>query len=181
MAEESNVGLIKTLFVRLLRDNLFGGEELALLEPVNGPRPGKTHASIRFLSVEAQQHEITNYHGPAKPGDPDFSQKIKGEKYCKVRLTFFGVGAFQKAVEAQNLFRSSQRQFDMFAYIGFGHVGEVSDIPEEYLGRIEERATMVIEFYALIPATYNADYVETVSGEIIREGAPIPFEVTLIK
>lgn len=162
---------IKNVLMRIVRDNLFGGRELALIEPVNGPRPGEPHAAIGFLSAKAEPHEVYQYDDR----EDGFFEELRGERRCRFRITFFGRGAETKAIECQNLFQSTNRLFDFAPIAGFGEAGEVQDASTEYLGHYEERAFLNIELYANIAAEYPAGWIRNVHGDIVRDGLPDPY------
>jgi hypothetical protein len=158
---------IKLAFVRFVRDHIFGGEELALLEPFNGQRPAKTYCAIRFISANPEMHEVYDYDWNYETDRPD--QFLRGERYCKIRVTFFGVGANQLAVDTQNLFRSYHAQFSIMPITGFGFVGEVQDVTTENMAWQEERATFLVEVYANLSAKYEANNIENMPGDINRD------------
>lgn len=170
---------VSKAFMRLIRDNMFGGKELALIEPLNGPRPGVLHCTIGFIRARSLQNEVYDYEWDE--AEDENIEYLRGERYCQYRVTFFGVGAYQKAVDCQNLLRSNIGTFGIAPITGFGGVGEVQQATTEYLGHQEERAFFNIEVYANLSAAYAASYIETVQGDIVREGEPYPYEVTVIQ
>lgn len=156
--------------VRILRDDLFGGEEKVLIEPYNGPRPKGRYASLLMKSVEPDQHEV--YRFTEKRSDGRYIETVRGTKYCFIRIQFYNSGARQLAVDCQNLLRSHNRNFDLAPITGFGMVGEYTDISTEYMGRVEERVTMDVEVYALMSAEYDVGEIQFVKGLIVRDGDP---------
>lgn len=176
MREDWNATDVKSVekaLVRVLRDNLYGGEELVLIEPFNGPRPKVGYASVMMISCRSEQHEVYEYE---ERDNDELWEGVKGERYCRVRLQFFNTGSRQKAVDCQNLLRSTNRNFDMAPITGFGEVGEFQDITMEYLGKQEERTTMTVELYANMSAEYLSNNIEVVKGDIIHGGKePLPY------
>lgn len=168
---------IEKRFAVCLRDNLFDGREQVVIEPFNGPRPKGCYASVQVASVNTQQHEVRDYVLDDVEADdidagmmePAFLEVVKGEKYIRLRLQFFNSGARQKAVDAQNLLKSSNRNFDIMPVSGISHVGDVNDITTEYMGKIEERAYIDVEIYALLSAEYEVTNIERAGGDIISD------------
>lgn len=163
----TNVKAVEKALVRVLRDNLYGGEELVLIEPFNGPRPKVSYASVMMVSARAEPHEVYEYE---TRNDDKYWEALKGERYCKLRVQFFNTGSRQKAVDCQNLLRSTNRNFDMAPITGFGDIGEFQDVTTEYLGKQEERTVMDVELYANMSAEYLSNNIEVVKGDIIRDG-----------
>ena len=169
----TNVKAVEKALVRVLRDNLYGGEELVLIEPFNGPRPKVGYASVMMVSASPEQHEVYEYE--TKDND-EYWEAVRGERYCKLRIQFFNTGSRQKAVDCQNLLRSNNRNFDMAPITGLGNVGEFQDATIEYLGKQEERTVMDVEVYANMSAEYLSNNIEVVRGDIIRDGnEPLPY------
>lgn len=162
----ADVRTIEKALVRVLRDNLYGGEEVVLIEPFNGPRPRGAYASLAMIACRAEPHEVYDYD--ERDGD-ELWEGVKGERYCRLRLQFYNAGARQRAVDCQNLLRSTNRNFDMAPITGFGEVGEFQDITAEYLGKQEERATMTVELYANLSAEYRSNNIEIVTGDIVHD------------
>lgn len=166
---------IKKAFMRLIRDNMFEKKELVLIEPVNGPRPDVLHATVHFIAARPLQNEVYDYEWD-EPTD-EYTEFLRGERYCKVRVTFFGRGAEQKAVDCQNLLRSNIALFGIAPITGFGSVGEVQDVTTGYTAMQEERATFIVELYANLSAKFAAQYIDAIEGDIVHEGVPYPYEV----
>ena len=162
----TNVKAVEKALVRVLRDNLFGGEELVLIEPFNGPRPKVAYASVMMVSASPEQHEVYDYE--TKEND-EYWESVKGERYCKLRIQFFNTGARQKAVDCQNLLRSTNRNFDMAPITGLGWIGDFQSVTTEYLGKQEERAVMDVEVYANMSAEYLSNNIEVVKGDIVHD------------
>jgi hypothetical protein len=158
---------VEKTFMRILRDNLYDGEELVVVEPFNGSRPKKPYASVMTVFVHAEPHEVYGYE---ERDNDELWEAVKGERYCRLRIQFFNTGSRQKAVDCQNLLRSSNRNFDMAAIMGLGQVGDVQTLTTEYLGKQEERAYMDVEFYANMSAEYLSNNIEIVKGDIVRDG-----------
>jgi hypothetical protein len=169
----TNVKAVEKALVRVLRDNLYNGEELVLIEPFNGPRPKVSYASLMMVSASPEQHEVYEYE--TKEND-EYWESLKGERYCKLRIQFFNTGAGQKAVDCQNLLRSTNRNFDMAPITGFGEIGTAEVFSTNYLGKDEVRAKVDIELYANMSAEYLSNNVEVVKGDIVRDGKePLPY------
>lgn len=174
-ANASTVKEVSKALMRLIRDNMFEGRELALIEPLNGPRPDVTHCTIAFIRARPFQHPIKRWE---KRGDALF-EVIRGTRYCQYRVTFFGVGAYQMAVDCQNWAKSVLGvEFTLSPIVGFGQLGEVQSATTRYLGIQEERAFFNMDVYAKFSAEYEWQQVEHVVGDILRDGdEAIPFEV----
>lgn len=170
----TDVKSIEKALVRVLRDNLYGGKELVLIEPFNGPRPKVSYASVMMVSCRSELHEVYDYE--ERDGD-ELWEGVKGERYCRLRIQFFNTGSRQKAVDCQNLLHSTNRNFDMAPITGFGEVGEFQDITAEYLGKLEERTTLTVELYANMSAEYLSNSIEVVKGDIVHDGGrPQPYQ-----
>lgn len=165
---------IEKTFASVLRENLYGGEELVVIEPFHGSRPAKPHASIMLVWAHAEPHEVYEYEDR---DDGEFWEGVKGERFCRMRIQFFDTGARQKAIDCQNLLRSSNRNFDIVAITGFGGIGDVQEFSTEYLGKQEERAYLDVEFYANLSAEYKSNWIEKVRGDIVHDGTnPQPYD-----
>lgn len=163
----TDVKAVEKAMVRVLRDNLYGGEELVLIEPFNGPRPKVSYAAVMMVSTRPEQHEVFDYEDN---GDGGLTEYLRGERYCKMRIQFFNTGARQKAVDCQNLLRSSNRNFDLTPITGFGEIGEYQDVTTEYLGKLEERTVLDVWLYANMSAAYEIGKVTKVKGDILLDG-----------
>lgn len=171
----TNVKEVEKALVRVLRDNLYGGKELVVIEPFNGPRPKDPYASVMMVACRAEQHEEYEYE---TKDDDEFWEAVKGERYCKLRIQFFNTGSRQKAVDCQNLLRSTNRLFDMAPITGFGEIGEFQGGTREMLGKQEEWTYLDVELYANMSAEYLSNSIETVIGDIARDGKePLPYVV----
>lgn len=166
---------VSKAFMRLVRDNMFAGQELALIEPLNGPRPGVLHCTIGFIRARPFQHPIKRWE---KRGD-DLFEVIRGTRYCQYRVTFFGAGAYQKAVDCQNWMKSVVgAEFTLSPIVGFGQIQEVQQATTEYLGRQEERAFFNVDLYAKFSAEFKWDNIEQVVGDVLRDGdEAIPIQI----
>lgn len=171
----STVMDVSKAFMRLIRDNVFEGKELALIEPLNGPRPGVLYCTIGFIRARPFQHPIKRWE---QRGDKLY-EVIRGTRYCQYRVSFFGVGAYQKAVDCQNWMKSViGAEFTLAPIIGFGQLHEVQEATTRYLGRQEERAFFNVDLYAKFSSEYPWFPIERVVGSIYRDGVDeIPFEI----
>lgn len=164
---DSNATTIKGVgnaLLRLIRDNIFGGLELALLEPLDGPRPDAPHCTIAFVQARPHQRPIRRY----EQRDDGLYEIIRGTRYCRYRITFFGDDAYQKAIDCQNRIMSALGAEFMLAPIaGFGQLHEVREATAEYLGRQEERAFFDIDLYAKFSAEYPWHPIGRVVGEAL--------------
>lgn len=169
----TDVRSVEKALVRVLRDNLYGGEELVVIEPFNGPRPKGPYASLLLTACKPEAHEVFEYEDR---GDDELRETVKGERYCTARISFYNSTSRQKAADCQNLLRSSNRNFDLTPITGFGEIGEFENATAEILGRQEERAVLAVEFYANLSAAYLSNNIEAVKGNIVHEGAtPHPY------
>lgn len=165
---------ISAALMRLVRENMFGGQELALIEPFQGPRPKYMYCSIGFQNARPMQRFVERWD---KRGN-DIYQILRGTRYCSYRLTFIGVGAYQKAVECQNWIKSVQgAEFTLAPVIGFGRVGEAQNITTENLAYQEERAFFNLDMYAKFSFELKWDEIDRVTGEFNRDGDDIPFGI----
>ncbi len=164
MAEATDILSISKAFVRLIRDNIFGGEELALIEPFNAPRPPKTHCTVKFLRAQMHQYPVKEWKNSPQ-GNGELVETIRGTRYCTYRVMFFGTGANQKAVECQNWMRSTLgAEFTLAVITGFGQIGEVQDATTENMAYQEERAFFNVDLYAKFSQSF--DWVDTAKVEI---------------
>lgn len=155
-------------FMRLIRDNMFGGQELALIEPLNGPRPGVLHCTIGFIRARPFQYPIKRF----EQRDDGYYEVIKGTRYCTYRVTFYGVGAYQKSVDCQNWLNSELGSMHTLApIVAFGQIQEAQEVTQEYLGRQEERSTFLVDVYAKFSVEYLWMPIERVEGTIFRNGS----------
>lgn len=164
---------IEDALVRILRENLYEGREQVVIEPFNGPRPTGSYAAVHFIYAEPYQGEVFDYE---EKEDGDYYESLRGERYCRVRLTFFNTGAMQKAIDCQNLLRSTNRLFDMAPITGFGAIGEAIDVSGLFRAKTEERAVFTVEVYANMSAEYKSNSIGRVYGNINRDGdEPLPY------
>lgn len=172
--DAADAAQIEELFAAVLRDNLYDGLEQVVIEPYNGPRPSGPYASVRLVDARPEQHEVFDYDDR----DDGYHEALRGEHYCRARLTFFNAGAMRLAVACQNLLRSTNRLFDLTPFVGFGAVGEAEDASETVDAKTEERAVLAVEFYANLAAEYPSNSIAAVRGDIVREGGePLPYAV----
>ena len=173
-ANATTIAEIEKTFMRVLRDNLYGGEDLVLIEPFNGSRPEKPYASLMTVSVHAEPHEVYGYE---ERDNGEFWETVRCERYCRLRIQFFNTGSRRQAVDCQNLLLSGNRNFDMAAIMGLCHVGDVQTLTSDYLGKQEERSYLDVEFYANMSAAYLSHTIERVTGDIVRDGKEaLPYE-----
>ncbi len=169
MAEATDILSISKAFVRLIRDNIFNGEELALIEPFNGPRPAKTHCTIKFLRAQMHQYPV-KYWWKKQDDESVLIERIRGTRYCTYRVMFFGTGANQKAVECQNWMRSTLgAEFTLAVITGFGQIGEVQDATTENMAYQEERAFFNVDLYAKFSQSFEWVDTEVVGIELFRK------------
>ncbi len=171
MAEATDILSISKAFVRLIRDNIFEGEELALIEPFNGPRPPKTHCTIKFIRAKMFQHPIKEWIKDPS-GNRQIFELMRGTRYCTYRVMFFGTGANQKSVECQNWMKSTLgAEFTLSQISGFGQIGEVQDATTENLAYQEERSFFNVELYAKFSQAFDWMEVEKVTVNVYRNGS----------
>ena len=164
---------IEDALVKVLKENLYDGQEQVIIEPYNGPRPIGPYAAVHFINANPDQNEVFEYE---EKEDGEYYESLRGERYCRVRLMFFNTGAMQKAIDCQNLLRSTNRLFDMAPITGFGAIGEVMDISQLFRAKIEERTVFIVEVYANMSAEYKSNYIGRVYGDIDRDGTePSPY------
>jgi hypothetical protein len=166
---------VSKALMRLIRDNMFQGRELALIEPLNGPRPKTLYCSIGFVRGTPFQYPIKTW----EKRNGDIYERILGTRYCQYRVTFFGDGSCRKAVDCQNWINSALgTQYILGPIAGFGKLGAIQEDITKYLGRQEERAFFNIELYANFSSEFKWMEVEHVAGDILRDGEEsIPFNI----
>lgn len=164
----ADIRTIEKTLARVIRDGLFGGEELVVIEPFNGPRPKGSYASLSVTACKPESHEIYEYD---ERGDDELWETVKGERYCSARVSFFNYAARRMAADCQNLLRSTNRNFDLAPITGFGEIGDFEDKTIEAFGKQEERAVLTVEFYANLSGGHLSNNIENVKGNIVRDGA----------
>lgn len=164
----ADIRTIEKTLARVIRDGLFGGEELVVIEPFNGPRPKGAYASLSVTACKPEPHEIHEYD---ERDDDELWETARGERYCSARISFFNYAARRLAADCQNLLRSTNRNFDLAPITGFGEIGGFEDKTAEAFGKQEERAVLTVEFYANLSGEYLSNSIGTVKGNIVRDGA----------
>lgn len=174
VASTSIADISKALAV-LLRDNLFDGRELALIEPVNGPRPAYTYCSIGYIRALQFEREVKKFD----IRDNVLYERLRGTRYLRYRLTFRGVGAYQLSIDCQNLLNSTfGDQWSISPIAGFGKIWESQEITTEVLGIQEEAAFFNLDLYAKLSAEYPWYNTDVVVGSIYRDGVDVvPIEI----
>lgn len=166
---------VSQVLMQLIRDNMFNGQELALIEPFNGPRPSVLYCSIGFVRARPYQHTIKRY----ETRQDGYYEILRGERFCQYRIRFFGKGAYQKAIDCQNWMKSILgAEFILAPITGFGAIGEVQETTTEYLGVQEERAFFNVDLYAKFSAEWKWTDIVHVLGNVYRNAVDlIPVKV----
>lgn len=165
---------VEDVFARILRESIFDGQDLALIEPYNGPRPQVAYATVLLIVAEPELNEVYRFEDRPE----GFTETLRGTCWCRVRLQFYGEGAFATAIRAKNVLNSNNRLFDLIRAAGYGGVGGVQSIPQPHQGRIEERAYLNVDFYANFAAEFLSNYIRRVEGNINRDGEnKVPYRV----
>lgn len=162
---------IEDVFASVLRDTVYGGKDLVLIEPYDGPRPREAYATIHLVSAQGHDHEITEEE---PVGFGSIEEVIGGESWCRVIVQFFGGDAFKTAIAARNRMKSSNRLFDLLRHFGMGTIGEAQDFSGPHWGKYENRARFTVDFYALLAGEDVVASVRQVQGSINSE---VPFNV----
>lgn len=157
---------VNDVFARVLRENIYDGEDLALIEPYNGPRPRSAYTTVYLIIAEPEEKEVYEFEDRPE----GFTETMRGTSWCRVRLQFFGEGAFATAIRAKNVLNSNNRLFDLIRATGYGSIGTVQDNSYPYQGRTEERAFFNVDFYANFAAEFLSNYIRRVKGSIKRNG-----------
>lgn len=151
---------VSTALARIIRDHVFNGEELALIEPFNGPRPNVTHATVHFIGARPFQHPIKRKE---KIGDRWY-EVILGIRECRYRIGLIGLGSRILSVKLQNFLKSTLgAEYLMAPILGFGQIHETNSEDIHYLGREEERSFFNIDLRAKMSDTYTAIQVAQVN------------------
>lgn len=164
---------IEDVVAKLIRDKMYGGKNQVVIEPFNGTRPIGSYASVNFLYAYPEQSEVYEY----EDRDDELWEILRGERYCRLRIIFVNAGAMQKAIECQNLFRSTNREFDLAPITGFGGIGKVEDAGKYFAAKNEERAVFTVDVYANMSAEYLSNNIEIVKGDIVRDGEALPYNL----
>ena len=165
---------VEDVFARVLRENVYGGRDLALIEPYNGPRPQSAYATVHLIVAEPERNEVYEFEDRPE----GFTETMRGTSWCQVRLQFFGESAFATAIKAKNVLNSNNRLFDLIRATGYGSIGEVKENSFPYQGRIEDRAYFNVDFYANFAAEFLSNYIRRVKGTIKRDDKDnVPYKV----
>lgn len=170
----TTTGEIEDVFARVLRDAIYRGRDLVLIEPYNGPRPDEAHATIHLVCGQSQEHIARTV---TRQKDGKLIEEIHGTSWCRMIIQFFGGDAFKTAVRARNALLAQDRLFDVLKTIGFGTFGEASAIPTAFQAKTEGRARFHVDFYANLSDRFEANEIEEVGGNILADGRPVPFHV----
>ncbi len=165
---------LEAIFAALVAKTGFNNEDLALIEPYNGPRPDQAYATIRLASCQSLDHPAATYE---QEENGEYKQRFKGTSWCRIEIRFFGDNAFAKAVVVREAFFAQERLFDLLPKVGLGEVGEVEDCSEVYQGQTERRARFHVDFYANLASERDALSISRVKANLQADSGTAPLEV----
>jgi hypothetical protein len=138
------------------------GLKNVIVETRNAVRPStENYATIYWQQIDTL---------PIYNGDNSFDKDTDTElvllpAQCKVQLSIFGKDAFNTTINLAAFLQSNLVQFSTHNIIGLSNIDTVQDISTTIGGKIEERASVDIQFYCEFNREFTMDYFEF--GKII--------------